>query len=266
MRKKEFPKKQISKKRLKIRKRKSFWKSKTFWLSLLFVSLLFGLAYFLVFSSPLQIKEIKISGNQRIDSEKIERLINNQVEKNFFFKTKSILLTSGKAIRGLLLEEFPEIGKVKITRRLPASLVIEIEERKTFATFCQPSGNCFNADNQGIAFERTTKRQGLMVDLKEESEIVLSKKFIEPEKIQAILKIKDGLEKRLDIEVKRLLFFDERINVETGQGFEIYFTLESSIEDQIFNLEMLAKEKIKPEEVAKLEYIDLRFGNKIYYK
>ncbi|MEK7167221.1 MAG: hypothetical protein AAB732_02325 [Patescibacteria group bacterium] len=56
------------------------------------------------------------------------------------------------------------------------------------------------------------------------------------------------------------------IRVVTQSGFEIYFDVFSSdLNQQINNLSKVLNQEIK-DKISSLEYIDLRFGNRIYYK
>ena len=57
------------------------------------------------------------------------------------------------------------------------------------------------------------------------------------------------------------------ISVVTQKGFEIYFDIfSSSLDQQIKNLRKILNQEIKEKEIPSLEYIDLRFGNRIYYR
>ncbi|MEK9130334.1 MAG: hypothetical protein AAB526_02985 [Patescibacteria group bacterium] len=57
------------------------------------------------------------------------------------------------------------------------------------------------------------------------------------------------------------------IRVVAKKGFEIYFDIFSSnLSQQIENLRKILNQEIKEKEILLLEYIDLRFGNRIYYK
>jgi len=58
---------------------------------------------------------------------------------------------------------------------------------------------------------------------------------------------------------------DTKITVKTKEGFLIYLTTEDTIENQIENLKIVLKEKIGENRVN-LQYIDLRFGDKVYFK
>jgi hypothetical protein len=58
---------------------------------------------------------------------------------------------------------------------------------------------------------------------------------------------------------------DTKITIKTKIGFLIYMTTEDTVQNQIDNLKIILKEKIG-EDKTKLQYIDLRFGDKVYIK
>ena len=81
-----------------------------------------------------------------------------------------------------------------------------------------------------------------------------------------ILEIQSDLkELKIGIDLAEIVN-QQRVNIRTLEGWEVYFNLEDGVSQQIFNLDIVLKEKISPEERENLEYVDLRFGNQIYYK
>lgn len=254
------------KKRFRVKKKKSIFKSKLFWILLLSALSAGGLAYLLIFSQVFQVKEINISGNLIISNEQLLKVIEPNIRKQIIWETKSIFLIDLNKIEQEILKQFPEIENIKLKRRLPELLISEIKERQIFAVIRLPSGKIFSVDKYGIVFEERQRQNDLLIDFSNEKELVFGENIIDPEKLKAISKIKDSLQKQLDIETEKLLFLGDRLNVTTSQGFEIYFGFTTDVEDQIFNLEMLGKEKLKIEDLQSLEYIDLRFGDKVFYK
>lgn len=65
-----------------------------------------------------------------------------------------------------------------------------------------------------------------------------------------------------DVEINNL---DSSIIINTRQGYQIYFNRDEDMIKQIDNLNTLLAKEIKGEQ-DRLEYIDLRFGDRVYYK
>ena len=77
-----------------------------------------------------------------------------------------------------------------------------------------------------------------------------------------VLEINSQLEK--DIKIKEALLISEnRLNIKTLEGWEIYFNPKKDLNWQIEEIKILLEQKISPENRENLEYVDLRF-EKIY--
>ena len=58
---------------------------------------------------------------------------------------------------------------------------------------------------------------------------------------------------------------EERLNVKTSEGWEIYFNTADDLDWQVQELALVLEKQITPEKRRNLEYIDLRFS-RVYYK
>ena len=237
----------------KIRKKRSILKNRFFWIVLSVVILIILFVYFLFFHSFFQIENIEVSGNDKVKTEQI----NNLIEK------KNIFLFNKEEAGEKILKNFPEIAEAIIKKDLPASLRIEIEERKPLALFCQ--NNCFFIDKEGIIFEKTADNNLLEIkSLLPNQEIKLGNRVLEKEQLDKILKIESNLKENLAIFTDLIeLASDRRLNIYNSEGWQIYFNLQEDIDWQFLELKTILEKEISLEEREKLEYIDLRF-EKIY--
>ena len=252
------------KKPYRIKKKKSILRNKFFWLAVLIVLLIGSIFYFVFLSSFFQIKEIKIQGNAKISNQKIEDIISQEINnKILFFIQRNIVSIDSKKINKIILEKFPEIVESDLKRKFPDMIVVDIKERNPVGVWC--NNECFKFDEQAIIFEKG-EEQGLII--KSEKEIILGKQIIEKKKIDNILEIQDQLKEKIKIDIKDFFITNEgeKMIVKILDGWEIYFNLDQDVSKQIFNLNLVLKEKIPPEIRGNLKYIDLRFGNKVYYK
>lgn len=235
-----------------------------------FIFLFLIIFYLTCFSSFFQIKKIEISGNQKVLTEGIKKNIeNNFSHKILLFDSKSIFLTDLKKIKDNVLSEYPNIEQVQIFKKIPDKLEILIKERTPVALF-EKDGSYFLTDAKGIAFESARDNKSFLL-IKKPSitrEIKLGESLIDEKEISQILKIEPEFKNRnLEFKIEFAeLVNEERLNIKTSDGFEIYFDLLGDISQQVLNLSLVLKEKISSEQRRNLEYIDLRFGNQIYYK
>jgi len=252
----------------RIEKKKSIFQNRFFWLVLLILISTGFLFYFVIFSSTFQIKEIKITGNQKVAKENIQKIIEEKIKKSFLFlNSKSIFLINSGEINKSLLEKFPEVSEIDLKRKFPDILIVEIKERVPIGIWCQEQ-DCFYIDKEGIVFEKSPSEDKLIIRPGfEETGIFIGKEVLEKNYLEAILEILEKVKENLKIDIKEFVIFKEgRLNAKTSGDWEIYFDIQGDISQQISNLILVLEEKISPEKRRDLKYIDLRFGNRIYFK
>ena len=165
------------------------------------------------------------------------------------------------------LAEFPknpEIAEITIEKDyFERQIRINIKERERFGVWCE-TGNCFWFDENGVIFSEAPQAEGNLINKVDDfsgrslkiGESVLAEKFF-----SNLIKIFEVLEKTgLGIKSLKLekLEFQEII---TKSSPKIYFSLRV---DPGFTL--TAIESMKNLGLEKIEYIDLRVENRVYYK
>jgi len=250
----------------RIKKRK---KDKRFFRFLILILILIGsLFYFLFFSSIFQIEKIEIVGNQKVNPQNLKKFLQDQIQKNIFgFKSESIFLLNPKKIEKSIQDQFPPVFEVDLKRRFPNQLFLEIKEREAIAIF-QKNGNQFLLDREGIIFDWAKDLDLIMIEnLTLKKELVFGKKVIPKENLSQILKIKDLIEKNSDLKIKKAsLISEQRADFLTTEDWQIYFNLRDNLENQVSNLILVLEKEITDKKRETIKYIDLRFGNRVYYK
>ncbi len=265
----------------RVKRKKSILKNRFFLFGFLILIIIGIITYFATFASIFQIKEIQISGNQKVQRENLENLIWRKIDRKIFiFPTKSIFLTNFQEIKKNLLETFPKISQINLKRKFPDILILKIQEREPLFVFCKPrsereisllrgknSSPCFYLDKEGVIFEEVSGNgeQFLIIKDVRSQEARLGKKVIEEKLLGDIRKIVLEL-RETEIFIEEFTLFEEKIEVKTLQDFEVYFNQKEDISSQIQNLSLVLEEEIPLPNRENLEYIDLRFGNRVYYK
>jgi hypothetical protein len=94
----------------------------------------------------------------------------------------------------------------------------------------------------------------------------LGEKVIDEKILEFILNSDNKLKEELKINIIEFdLLSQERLNVKTEEGWEIYFDLKGDLNWQTEKLTLVLENEIPPEKRGDLEYIDLRF-TRVYYK
>ncbi|MFH1462449.1 MAG: FtsQ-type POTRA domain-containing protein [bacterium] len=254
------------------RRKKTILKNKIFRLGILIFIIFGAVSYFLFFSDFFQIKKVFISGEKKVAKKDIES----------FFPKKNIFLIDAKAIKGEILNTFPQVAGIEIKREFPDSLNVIIAERAESAVFCQArlsfssenlSGQeekCFLLDKEGIVFEEISlednPRQAIR-NLLIGRELALGERAVNGEYLSGILQIRDELTSSLGISLWELIISSgDKLTVLVLGGWEIYFDLQKDIDWQLTKLRAVLEEKIPEDKRGELEYIELRFGNLAPFK
>ncbi|MCD6550392.1 cell division protein FtsQ/DivIB [bacterium] len=259
------------KKQWKQKRKNWITKNKFFWIFVLFLVTSLIIFYLVCFNCFFQIKtkKIQVKGNQKVKTEDIKNLVDLCLPKKIiFWDSRSVFLVNLENLNEEILNYFPQIGEVFIQRQFPDKLIISVRERKPIGVVKQDN-NYFFIDKEGVVFEKVNnqKNQWPEIVLPEvDKDLKIGRTIIEKNLISRIAEIEEELRKK-EISLRSIkIVSSKRANVLTQEGWEVYFNLDDNISKQVFNLDLLLREKISPRERENLEYIDLRFGNQIFYK
>ena len=268
-------------------------------LAAVFLILIAGAVYLIVYSPVFQIKAVEVSGNKELESDKIVETAKNILQQSKFasiLKTGNILIWKTNAdFYEKIKSEIPVIFEISIKKDyMNRKVSINIKERKKFGIWCQINqqpttnnqqqiinnesstteasepitSNCYWFDQTGIIFVGAPTVEGHLINKVDDfsgralklGEPVLGGKFF-----VNLVKIFDVLEKS-GLKIKSLQLRDMALQeVITDPSAvlvpEIYFSLRI---DQKFALPAI--ESMKKIGLSKISYIDLRVENRVYYK
>ena len=198
-----------------------------------------------------------------------------------FFSRANIFLYPRTEIERGVAEYFPRVESVRISRGslLATTVVVSIQERETFARWCtvvpssftgSGSGSCYIMDRNGFIFApaATTSasfntayvfRGGLSATSSPVGQTYL------PGTFAGVLALLERLGQAgftpLSISAE-----SEDFSVALAQGFELRASFGANVSALVRDLELvLSSETLRGKE-GELEYVDLRFGNRVYYK
>jgi hypothetical protein len=261
----------------RVKRKKSIFLNRLLWLGALFFFIISAIFYFLFFLEVFQVEKIIVTGEKKVAKEDLGLLVGEKLERKIlFFKTKSIFAVDTQNIKKDILNSFPNISEVEISRGFPDALNIVVVERLGLTIWCQEE-QCFLLDGEGVIFDpvRNDIPDGVeeipqrvrIIDRQNINSLKLGDKVIEKEKLNQILDIESKLRDNLKIPLTALeIISEERLNIETFEGWKIYFNSEGDIGWQLTKLRAVLEEEILPENRKNLEYIDLRFGNLAPYR
>ena len=268
---------------------------KTTKIILLFLILPLFIIWFLFLSPWLSISNIDILGTEIIQSQAILNTLEEDLteKKLGIFQRNNILIFNKKLAASHLQEEF-NLAAIVIKKRFPNKIIIEISERPYAFIYKEQEDYYFSSDDNylmaKIAFnqeaqEGSTEVEGQDIDLVLLTEEEKQKYFIIENKnttslindsdkikltsdyVNFILNLKRELEVYPELPLDKFIIADQYFNsvfVKIKEGPQIYFNVNKDIKVQLENLILVKNDKIK-DNFNNLEYIDLRYGDKIYF-
>ncbi|MBU1557428.1 FtsQ-type POTRA domain-containing protein [Patescibacteria group bacterium] len=262
-------------------KRKKQFQLKFILIVVILISFVFVLSA-LSKSDFLSIDKIEIKGNDVVKEEDLRKIINKNLEGNYFrlFSKSNILIYPKQAIKVESERLFPRIKEFDFSLDLPRSLNVNIAERKPYVSWCDK--DCFFVDKEGYIFEKISILPETFftyyTDLREltPSSDFVPRKPSSPirqfilnsenfKEVDSFVKFVDGL----GLEPYKFMAEGEKYSIYLGtQKTQIIFDKNQNIKEVMNNLQSILNmdEFTDIENFKKLEYIDLRFGNKVFYK
>lgn len=260
-----------------LKAKKPILKRPIFWFILLSFIIVFLLLYLFLFFSKIQVKSIIVTGNNSVQSKDIENIAWNDVNKKIISFNKwslisrSIFLTEPKIISKDILNEFPQIKNVKVSKNFLQTINLQIEERVTVAVFCQTDDKkCFYIDEDGIIFkilEQIPDNIFIIKELTKSGDVFVGEKVVEKNIMDIISSIQTNLKDNFQIDIKEAMITTPfRLNIKTSENWQIYFNLDSETNLQITKMDILLRDEIPANTRKYIQYIDLRFKDRAYYK
>lgn len=242
------------------------------------ILLLLGVGWLLFFHQYFNIDNVIVKGSERIDEYKIYNIIDKQLQKKkfFFFDQQNIFSFSKRQTRNEILKSY-YVADLKIKKKWPRTIEVSFSERIPVAVWCEDDKYYYIDSNLSVlsqieSLEISTNKYIVLKNVDSESQIksekIVKKVTIGEEYLNfGLILAKKSHEINLAIDnTFEINEQESSINMNVSNGPKIYFNVEEDLAEQFKKLEILLTEKLKGERLLKLNYIDLRFGDKIYYK
>lgn len=251
-----------------IKRKKRFFYFKIAAVIFLVLAAITGLSY-VTFLDSVQIKNIRISETKFIDQQTVEKIARTELAKKqlFIFSKNNILLMPRAAISHLIKKDNPSVESISVTSSGFQEISITIKEHQAVAYWCRDA-DCFYLNKEGYIF-------GLAGNLN--SDFVKFFNVIEGEPVGQHYKNPATFAKMISlVELLRQMDImavsirtDDNVSFElmTDFNMKIFFDKNLNPENVANNLNLiLEKEAINRTQLRNIEYIDLRFGNRVPYK
>jgi len=225
------------------------------------------------------VQEVEIKGVQRIRENLVRAYVEAQLYDGSyaFFSHTNIFLVSHTEIEQAIRAYFPRVEEAHVLRDalLASAITVVIDEREAFARWCDPSAaSCYLMDSGGFIFAPASTSTFLVENpyiFYGEISSASSSANVEPvgkTYLPDTFATLSALLYRLDqagFVAHTISEGGQDIVIGLDRGFDLYLSLDDDPDTILENLTLaLASETLRFRE-NELEYIDLRFGNRVYY-
>lgn len=239
-----------------------------------------GLTGGLGFASHLErlaIKNVSVNGAEQLSANALTAAVQSGLtdDRWWIFAKQNIFLYPGREIEEKLSSEFPRIKDVELHRPalLAQAVVVTVEERQPYAKWCLPAqagDECFFMDDQGFIFAEALDaqtpstaylfRKGLLPETD-----IIGQTFLRgrlPEIVGFLELLKAAGYQPQGIRVDN----EKDFSVPLTDAFTLRVLFDIEGEQIIHDLKLALEADSVRDRVAELEYVDMRFGNRVYYK
>lgn len=246
----------------------------------LFIVLVGAAVYFVFFSQYFVIRNIQISGVEKISQDDLHSLIDSQLatRRFFIFNQDNIFVFDEKTAEKIIDGKYA-LNSLKIDKSLPGTLKISLEEKKP-AIIWKTADKFYLVGGDGaiineISPEEVSGYQGNQPGVKmavvfDDSNASVSTKdeILTSRVVQNINDLQNYLSQTTGLQILNLEMAnhdDPTIKCLTGEGWEAYFSFVNDLNAQVNKLKVFLEEKNQAERRG-LQYVDLRFEDRVYYK
>lgn len=222
------------------------------------------------------VQRVEVRGVEYIPAHELESTITAYTAQPalLFFRRSNRFLFSSEAL-SLALEDQFALSSVSIGLR-EGTIFVELKER-TSNLFWKTQNRLFVVDLEGVVVREITDPEDSMLkqpNLKElpvfvdanDVSVTIGSPVLTSQEIENAFYFFTSLEDAgiayTYIELDRLA--GKWVQLMTQTGYSILFDLTGNIDEQLHNLTVVLQEQV--EDPTRLEYIDLRFGDKVYFK
>jgi len=231
-----------------------------------------GVVYLLRYPA-WQITEISFSGFERVLPADVEAKIQEDLRGTLLLllPRSSYFLFDSAASEEKILKDFPRLESVQISKEFPSKISVVAKEREFWAIYCAgESGRCGYSDKTGFVYEEAPVSTGslILAVFRDTGAVEIPSQPLEQALVEKFILFSELLKNETGEEVESFILsggLDDEFRARVRSGFFLYVKRDDDFAKVVKTLKIFLEKEIG-EKKRSLEYVDLRFGNKIFYK
>ncbi len=228
------------------------------------------IVWFLFFSVNFTIKNIAVIGAQRLTEKEIKDMVYEQIKSGLGLQKNIFLFDKSELADNLNNKYF--LDNLNIKKNLPANLTISFNEREYSIIWLEDEKYYYLDELANVITEadplQISQKNYPLIDNISKIKIAEKKINISADKIKFIISLYNELKNRqFNFKIDRFIIDDNQfsINLAILAGPTIYFNIREDLFKQLDKLTVIINEKLKSD-FNKKTYIDLRYGDRVYYR
>src|SRR3989344_1362779 len=237
--------------------------------TLFILSGLVGLTYW----PALQIKDVVISGAQTLPPGTIDAFVRDRLAGEYWyvFPKSNIFLYPRQRIAADLMQEYPVLASADVHAADFHTVAVSVVEREPRALLCSQDNRCLFMDENGVAYTDapTFSEPVYLSYYGSTTGDTLPKQFLTPLEFQALSALVDAIAQKLPGEKVAAVSVDKAkdVRMRFADDFTLIFALVDQGGDVFDRLTLaLTSGPMAARKLSDFQYLDLRFGDKLYYK
>ncbi len=251
------------------------WRGLGILLGIFFILLCIG-ALVVLWSSLWRIGEVSVVGAQDISTSSISGVVWSDLSGTYRYVVpkNSVFFYPKQEIERSLMQEFPTLQSTSVGLSSSKTLIVSVIERDPVALWCgvdiATGTPCYLLDGSGLVYAPSANYSG-NVYIRYYGAVATGSppwQFLSPEQFSGINTLAEGMSEKVSSDTVEALYIDPSndVHVIFGSGFVTLFSLSQNPTD-VFNSFSLAliSQPFQQHPLSAFAYLDLRFGQKLYY-
>ena len=189
------------------------------------------------------------------------------------WNTRNVFLVPIGGLQGYLMDEFPGIKSLDITRSLNGSITLAVQERAPALALCNPKGLCGKVGKDGVIIDMIKPdERGELLWVERAFETRPGGQVFSEREVEWFLTIQRMYQTELGLPLQLIRVAKEKnetiieVHIVMQTGYYLRVDFETDVVYQGEVLRQVLATKLPPEQRSNLDYIDLRVQNRAYYK
>lgn len=218
----------------------------------------------------LQVREVEVSGAKTLATSTIAGYLHEQIAGYYLFviPKRNIFIYPKRAIADGLLMRFPELRAADVHAGDFHTIAAEVVEREPKALWCQ-GDQCYFMDQTGVVYAYSNGEEKFVSYRGRTEGESLPRQYLTEEVFGSLFALADAISQKLPDTPVEGVAVDAQLDAEAtlSNGFALKFALGDAGGDvfERFSLALTSGPFLE-NGLSDFQYLDLRFGDKLYYK